>query len=126
MLATLFSRSDTLQREDRRIGLDFVDALRAEFGDDLLFVVVFGSKARGDADEESDMDVLVVLKEASLKTRRHVRDLATEICLASGLFLSTRVWDVEYWEHLKNLSLSLYRNICKDGILLYKQANVVQ
>ncbi len=35
--------------------------LHALYGDDLFSLVLFGSQARGDADPESDVDVLVVL-----------------------------------------------------------------
>ncbi len=121
MLALPFSQPDTLEHADRQIGQHFVEALREQFGEELLFVVVFGSKARGDDDEESDMDLLVVLKYVSLETRRQVRDLATEIWLENGVYLSTRVWDEPYWQRIVTLSTTLYRNICEDGILIYQQ-----
>jgi predicted nucleotidyltransferase len=126
MLALPFSHSGELVDADHHIGQVFVDALRTQFGNELLFVVVFGSKARGDDDEESDMDLLVVLKHVSLEIRRQVRDLATEIWLENGVYLSTRVWDEPYWQKMAALSTSLYRNICEDGILLYKQTPLVQ
>ena len=37
-----------------------VDALRAALGERLIAVVLFGSHARGDADEDSDWDLLVI------------------------------------------------------------------
>ena len=37
-----------------------VDALRGTFGDRLVAVVLFGSRARGDARETSDWDLLVI------------------------------------------------------------------
>ena len=47
---------------NERAGLEaFVDCLRCRYGDDLLRVVLFGSKARGDFDDESDIDLLVVV-----------------------------------------------------------------
>jgi len=51
-------------RPNERAGLAaFLERLRQRYGDDLLRVVLFGSKARGDFDTESDVDVLVVLRE---------------------------------------------------------------
>ena len=54
----------------------FHDALRERFGARLERVVLFGSRARGDADEESDVDVLVVVRDLSPAERRDVIDLA--------------------------------------------------
>ena len=42
---------------------DFVLRLKEAEGENLLRVVLFGSMARGDFDEESDTDVFVLLKE---------------------------------------------------------------
>lgn len=41
----------------------YVDVLQRRYGDDLVSVVLFGSRARGDAKPESDIDVLVVVRD---------------------------------------------------------------
>ena len=63
---------DTLQ--------DFVFKLRESEGDNLLRVVLFGSMARGDYDEESDTDVFVLLRDGELsKKRAEIVDLAYDV-----------------------------------------------
>ncbi|MBI4125704.1 MAG: helix-turn-helix domain-containing protein [Deltaproteobacteria bacterium] len=56
---------------------DFVRELKKEFGKQLSQVLIFGSYARGEATPESDVDVLVVLKEPFdyRKTRDHIRKM---------------------------------------------------
>jgi predicted nucleotidyltransferase len=44
-----------LTKSERAALETFVARLRQRYGDDLLRVVLFGSKARGDSDEESDL-----------------------------------------------------------------------
>lgn len=44
----------------RTILLELVKALRRQFGDSLVSVVVFGSVARGEARRDSDIDLLIV------------------------------------------------------------------
>lgn len=60
----------------------YVAALGRRFGDDLVSVVLFGSRARGDARPESDIDVLVVVR--GLPRRRWDRYEGTR-ALASGV-----------------------------------------
>lgn len=50
-----------------------IDALREGLGDRLLAVVLFGSRARGDADAGSDWDLLVVARDLPQRPfRRHL------------------------------------------------------
>src|SRR5688500_18749248 len=53
--------------------------LEAHFGERLREVVLFGSCARGDADDESDVDVLVVIDELTVAERRVVVDLSYDV-----------------------------------------------
>jgi hypothetical protein len=54
----------------------FGASLRSRFGRRLQEVTLFGSRARGDAREDSDVDVLVVIDELSERERGEVFDLA--------------------------------------------------
>lgn len=56
-------------------------------------VRVFGSRARGDADQDSDFDVLVVLEKNTRQHKELVRTIAWEIGLKHGVVISTIVID---------------------------------
>lgn len=45
----------------------YVELLRARFGDDLVSVVLFGSRARDEARAESDADILIVVRGLPLR-----------------------------------------------------------
>jgi predicted nucleotidyltransferase len=71
-----------------------LDDLKAEledlYGDRLARVVLYGSYARGEAHEESDVDVLVVL-EGEVDAAREIRrmgDAAFEVGLRHGQYVS--------------------------------------
>jgi predicted nucleotidyltransferase len=109
---------DRLPELDRRAATEFVDKLRQRFDGQIVSIVLFGSRARGDAASDSDMDVLVVLSEADPATRKVVRYLAVEVWLKYGIYISTRVWSDEHWREAEEIQTLLYRNIRRDGIYL--------
>lgn len=53
---------DALNRRLRNLAEAYAQGLRAELGDDLISVVLFGSVARGEATAYSDVDLLVVAR----------------------------------------------------------------
>jgi HEPN domain-containing protein/predicted nucleotidyltransferase len=82
-------------------------------------VVLFGSRARGDFDAESDYDVLVVLSdEAELKIEREKLESAVAKLPASVQLLVKR-WS-EY-EAMSGVTVGLWRNIRDEGVVLYEQ-----
>ena len=63
-------------------------------------MIVFGSRARGDADDDSDLDVLVVLEEPeSREIRRFVSECAFEVDLDNDFVISPIVFSRERWEN---------------------------
>lgn len=56
---------------------EFAKRVRTRFGDRLARVVLFGSRARGDVTEESDIDVLVLLRAPIGEETRATREVWT-------------------------------------------------
>jgi predicted nucleotidyltransferase len=89
-----------------------------QFGDNVQTILLFGSRARGEAAPDSDMDLLVVVSDASPDIVRAIRYLAVDVWLKYDIYLSTRVWSQKHWQQLGNLQTLLYRNILRDGVPL--------
>jgi len=107
---------DHLTDEERETLAEFLRALREQFDGRVQAVVLFGSRARGEAEPESDMDVVVVLREVDLAASKGVRHLAVEVWLRHGIYVSTRAWSQAHWRRLEELQTLLYQNIRRDGI----------
>jgi predicted nucleotidyltransferase len=73
---------------------DFADRLRTALGPRLSELRLFGSVARGDAQLDSDIDILVVVR-ASAEERgrmeREVVDIAFDVNLQHEVYVSPRV-----------------------------------
>lgn len=90
--------------------------LESEMGEQLLSVFLFGSRARNDADSDSDIDLVVLLKETTPEIKKRVRYLAADVWLEHGLHISTRVWSLAHWQRPEELQTGLYRNIQRESI----------
>lgn len=67
--------------------------LKALYGDRLVDVVLYGSRARGDAHDESDLDLMVVLEDPvdRWKERRRIGDILWDHSLDSNILVSAMV-----------------------------------
>ena len=80
-------------------------------------LTLFGSRARGDADEQSDLDVLVVVEQSEeYELLMFVYDRAYEAGLEHGLLLNVVVVSRDRWENSPERSSLLAEAVRRDGI----------
>jgi len=111
---------------NERAGLAaFINCLHQDYGANLLRVILFGSKARGDFDDQSDLDVVVVVRMSGEDYWQHWRrivDMAWEVELAYSLVISSIIKNEhDYTKMCEHRSL-LARNIERDGIVLWTRS----
>lgn len=75
---------------DARAVAAFASRLRQSLGDHIAEIRIFGSKARGDARPESDIDMLVVVQPETERVRLEtaVSDLAFDVSLDHAVHIS--------------------------------------
>ncbi|MGH9204311.1 MAG: nucleotidyltransferase domain-containing protein [Vicinamibacterales bacterium] len=104
---------------NERAALDaFVSRLREQYGDQVVRVVLFDSKARGDGDAESDLDVLIVLNDGDWRFRDAVALIAFEPMIERGVVLSPLVVDMADYTWWQEHRAPIYRTVIGDGIEL--------
>jgi len=94
---------------------EFVRKLKEKFGSRIESIVVFGSYARGEWKEESDIDVLII---GDVKLDEII-DVTYPILLKYRVYISLLVMSRDYFEMLKAEKTGFIENVLKEGITLY-------
>ncbi len=107
-----------LAARERKAIQVFSHRLHEHFPGEILQIMLFGSKARGDSGPSSDIDILITVSEESWSLRGKISTLAADVSLEYDVLIGPRVVGQERWERMKEHSFGLYKNIVAEGILL--------
>ena len=94
-----------------------VAAYRKAYGDDIEAIYLYGSYARGDFDEESDIDFAAIVKGNQFDLRQKRGQLLHEVAemdMEFDVFTSPKVISAEQFNKYKNES-GFYKNIRREG-----------
>jgi len=105
-----------IQRKYREAVEEFVRRVLERYRDKIDSIILFGSVARGEAKEDSDIDVLIVVKKEDFKLRRVLIGVAFDILLETGKDISVKVLSKSEFEERQNFSF--LRNIISEGVKL--------
>jgi predicted nucleotidyltransferase len=97
---------------------EYVHRLLTQQGPEVVEIWLFGSKARGDFDSDSDLDVLVILNNGNPQSRDLVRLTAARVSLEDDVLINTHVLSQEQWRSLADQQTPYWQNVQRDGVLL--------
>ena len=76
----------------------------------------FGSRARGDAAPDSDLDVCVVVDRLDRTTRALIRQIAWEVGFANNIVITTVKYSRDAFEHGPASVGPLVRKVLREGV----------
>ena len=92
------------------------------FRNNITMIILYGSAARGDATEESDIDIAIVVRsQMDEATKRRFLSWAADMDIRYERVFSIvdiQESNMKKWEDV----LPFYRNVKKEGIVLWKAA----
>ena len=100
---------------------EYVARIAGRFPGLIHSVTLFGSKARGDADAESDIDLLVLVDAENRELRSELWRIASDVSLEYNVVLSSRVFAQGRWAEMRWIRLHLYRAVAADGVPLVSE-----
>jgi predicted nucleotidyltransferase len=90
--------------------------LNETLGDNVERIILFGSRARGDAHKDSDYDVLLLVKKRTKELEDQINDIAYDMLDRYGKLVM--IFDFEVTVYEKAKIDPLFLNIRREGVVL--------
>ena len=101
---------------EKHIVEEFKRQVEQRFPGELIRVVLFGSKVRGDATRDSDVDVLVVIHSEGWRLGDEIRSLGYALELEHGVVLSIQVMSERHYEELRLFGSQFFKAVEREGV----------
>jgi len=92
------------------------DDLKAELRGQIIDIILFGSRARGDFQNESDYDILVLVTKKTKALRDKIDDIVWEIAWEHNVVITAFIYEKSRFEN--DRFEPLFMNIQKEGVLV--------
>jgi predicted nucleotidyltransferase len=105
-------------REIRTTLTSLKERMRPLLGHALVKLLLFGSRARGDADPDSDVDVAIIVRGCDSRMKDRILDEITTIELEQGVPLSTLILSEAEYGRLLERERRIALDIEREGVPL--------
>jgi len=116
--ATNIDTLPTLAQNEKAAVEEFTKRLRQRFGPTVREIILFGSRAAGTGQRDSDIDILIVLTSLSWETKKAISDIAAQENIKYDALISTVRYDAETWDSPVIRSSPFGHAVRKQGLWL--------
>lgn len=105
---------------DRDLILEIKRRLSSDLACHVKRLIIFGSRAKGKAAEDSDLDVVALVDERTSKIEKHLEDIAYQVMWDHDFkpIISLKVFTESHFYSAVNKGFSFYRHVQKEGIVV--------
>ena len=103
-----------ISERDRNILNQFASCLKVRYPDTRVWL--FGSRARGDAQDDSDFDMCIVMDIMDKERNTAINDIAWEVAFDNGTVITTVRYTREEFETGPRSKSPLTKNILREGV----------
>lgn len=108
-----------IKKEIKEIINQINSQLKKKFKEKLDKIILFGSYARGDYDNESDIDILVLVEDVELKKYNdEIVDFEVDLTIKYGILPSIILRNTHYFNENKEI-IPFFRSVEKEGVEIY-------
>jgi len=108
-----------IQEEYQEAVKEFVRRAREKYEDKIDSIILFGSVAREEAKEDSDIDILVVVNERDIEDMKEINGIAFEVSMEFSQSISPKIYAVNEIVNRLEIGAPFINEVLKDGVPLY-------
>ncbi len=105
-----------LTRDERTWLREYQKALDAQYPGAVQRLLIYGSKARGDAGPESDLDILLIVNDKAAKQKRQLRWVGYMLAAASNAVPSILAYTEKEWATRERSGSAFRRAVEHDAV----------
>ncbi len=107
-----------MNKRDKNIVKLFKENIPPDLSSYINRIIVFGSRARGVADEDSDLDIAVLVDEVTPEIEKQLNDVAYQIMWNNDFnpVISLKIFSEKKFSEFLANGFSFYRNVIRGGI----------
>jgi len=107
-----------MKERDKELILEFKRRLPIELERRLRKLIVFGSRVKREATEDSDLDIIVLVDEKTSEIEKKLEDIAYQVMWDHDFkpMISLKVVEESQYYNALNKGFSFYRHVEKEGV----------
>jgi predicted nucleotidyltransferase len=107
-----------MKERDKELILEFKRRLPIELERRLRKLIVFGSRVKEDATEDSDLDIILLVDEKTSEIEKKLEDIAYHVMWDYDFkpMISLKVVEESQYYNALNKGFSFYRHVEKEGV----------